>query len=67
MKRQFGPSDAFFPVPAALIVSGVGPAANIVTVAWVGIASSTPPTVGISLRKTRHPLALIRQYRKGDN
>jgi flavin reductase (DIM6/NTAB) family NADH-FMN oxidoreductase RutF len=60
MKKQLGPSDAIFPVPAALIVSGNYEKANIMTVAWIGIASSTPPTIGISLRKSRYSLELIR-------
>jgi flavin reductase (DIM6/NTAB) family NADH-FMN oxidoreductase RutF len=62
MKKQLGPSDAIFPVPAALIVSGVKDDANIITIAWIGIASSTPPTIAISLRKTRLSLELIREY-----
>ena len=64
MKKRLGPSDALFPVPAALIVSGVEDDVNIITIAWIGIASSTPPTIGISLRKTRHSLKLIRMYRE---
>ncbi len=59
MKKQLGPSDAIFPVPAALVVSGIGDSANVMTVAWIGIVSSTPPTIGISLRKSRHSHALI--------
>lgn len=61
MKKQLGPSDAIFPVPAALIVSGIKEEANIITLAWIGIASSTPPTIGISIRKTRYSLELIRK------
>lgn len=61
MKKQLGPSDVIFPVPAALIVSGVNETASIITVSWMGIASSTPPTFAISLRKTRHSLELIRK------
>ncbi len=61
MKKQLGPSDAIFPVPAALIVSGIKEKANIITLAWVGIASSTPPTIGISIRKPRYSLGLIRE------
>ena len=64
MKKQLGPSDAIFPVPAALIVSGAKEKANIITLAWVGIASSTPPTIGISIRKSRHTLELIRSSRE---
>jgi len=61
MKKQLGPSDAIFPVPAALIVSGIKKEANIITLAWIGIASSTPSTIGISIRKPRYSLELIRK------
>jgi len=61
MKIQLGPSDAIFPVPAALVVSGTGDSANVMTVAWIGIVSSTPPTIGISLRKNRYSHELIHQ------
>ena len=61
MKKQMGPSDALFPVPAALIVSGIGEEANIITIAWIGIASSTPPTISISVEKSRYSLGLIQK------
>jgi flavin reductase (DIM6/NTAB) family NADH-FMN oxidoreductase RutF len=61
MKKQLGPSDVIFPVPAALVVSGCGEAANILTIAWIGILSSTPPTIGISLHQRRYSLGLIRE------
>ncbi len=64
MKKQLGPSDAIFPVPAALIVSGIKEEANIITLAWIGIASSTPPTIAISIRKQRYSLELIRKTRE---
>lgn len=64
MKKQLGPSNAIFPIPAVLIVSGEKDNANIITIAWIGIASSTPPTIGISLRKSRHSLKLIRDNRE---
>ena len=61
MKVQLGPSDILFPVPAALIVSGSGNKANIMTCAWIGILSSSPPTLAISLQKNRYSLGLIRE------
>ena len=61
MKKQLGPTDVIFPVPAALVVSGTGDAANVMTVAWIGILSSTPPTIGISLHRQRYSLGLIHQ------
>jgi len=64
MKKQLGPTDVIFPVPAALVVSGRGEAANILTIAWIGILSSTPPTIGISLNKKRYSLELIHKYQE---
>jgi len=60
MKVQLGPSDILFPGPAALIVSGSGDSANVMTCAWIGIVSSSPPTLAISLHKNRYSLGLIR-------
>lgn len=64
MKVQLGPTDIFFPVPAALIASGSRQKANIVTVAWIGIMGSDPPVVGISLKSTRYSLGLIRKTKE---
>jgi flavin reductase (DIM6/NTAB) family NADH-FMN oxidoreductase RutF len=61
MKKQLGPSNAIFPVPASLVVSGKGKDANIITIAWIGIVSATPPTVGISIKKSRYSLEKIRE------
>lgn len=60
MKCQLGQTDIFFPVPAALIVGGNRDNADIATIAWVGMLSSTPPVIGISMDKRRHTLELIR-------
>ena len=60
MKVQRGASDVIFPVPAALSVSGSGEQANIMTIAWIGMASSSPPTIGISLARSRLSVELIR-------
>lgn len=60
MKVQRGASDVIFPVPAALIVSGSGEQANIMTIAWIGMASSSPPTIGISMAHSRLSVELIR-------
>ena len=61
MKTQQKAKDILFPVPAALVVSGVGDDANIITVAWIGIVGSNPPALGISLHKNRYTLLLIRE------
>ena len=61
MKKQLGPSDVIFPVPAALIVSGINQEANIITIARIGIPTPTPPTIGISVKDSRYSLGLIRK------
>lgn len=38
-----------FPLPTGLIVTGTFEKANIVTVAWVSLLTSKPPTLGISV------------------
>jgi len=49
MKTSFGPQRLLFPMPTTLIVSGTMEKANIVTIAWVSLLTSTPPTLGISV------------------
>ena len=61
MKLQLGASDAFFPVPAALIGCGTMEAPNMITIAWISIVTKTPPTIGMSLKKTRHSFKLIKE------
>ncbi|MCX7710174.1 MAG: flavin reductase family protein [Clostridia bacterium] len=64
MKRQLGQTDIFFPVPAALIVGGTNEEADLATIAWVGMLSSTPPIVGVSFDKRRYTLELIRKTKE---
>lgn len=64
MKKQLGPSDRIFPVPAALIVSGINEDVNIITIARIGIPSPTPPTIGISVKNSRYSLGLIRKTKE---
>ncbi|MHC4260672.1 MAG: flavin reductase family protein, partial [Planctomycetota bacterium] len=64
MKVQLGPTDVFFPVPAALIVSGTTERPNIATVAWIGMMGSSPPVIAISLKNGRYSLELIRKTRE---
>jgi len=49
MKTSFGPQKIMFPLPTALVVTGTIDKANIVTIAWVSLLSSMPPTLGISV------------------
>ena len=64
MKRQLGIIDVFFPVPAALIVGGTMEEADVATIAWIGMLSSTPPIIGVSFDRRRYTLELIRKTRE---
>jgi len=55
------PSAALFPMPTVLVSCGTGEQANIITLAWVGVICSEPPTVGISVRPSRHSHRLIQE------
>jgi flavin reductase (DIM6/NTAB) family NADH-FMN oxidoreductase RutF len=64
MKKRLGPSERLFPMPCPLIVSGTLEKANLFAAAWINVVSSTPPTVALGVRKTRHTLEYIN--RTGD-
>jgi flavin reductase (DIM6/NTAB) family NADH-FMN oxidoreductase RutF len=64
MKVQLGPTNILFPVPAALVASGMLEKPNIITVAWIGMMSASPPTIAISLKKSRYSLELIRKTKQ---
>ncbi len=49
MKTTFGAKKIMFPSPAVLVVTGTMEKANIVTIAWVSLLTSQPPTLGISV------------------
>ncbi|TVR40458.1 MAG: flavin reductase family protein [Bacteroidia bacterium] len=49
MKTTFGPQKIMFPCPTTLVVTGSMEKANIVTIAWVSLLTSKPPTLGISV------------------
>ncbi|MBU0494819.1 MAG: flavin reductase family protein [Chloroflexi bacterium] len=61
VKRRERPFPALYPTPAVL-VSCVDEAGvpNVVTVAWIGTVSSTPPQVSIALRPSRASHDMIR-------
>ncbi len=52
-------APALYPLPVVLVSSGHGRAANIMTAAWVGIASSEPPVVAVGIRPDRHTHGLV--------
>lgn len=59
MKQQLGPTEIFFPVPAALITCGTVEKPNIITVAWICMVSDKPHTLGFSIKKSRFSYGLI--------
>ena len=61
MKRRLGPTERLYPMPSPLIVAGTGDRLGIMAVAWIAIAGSTPSSVVMAVRSTRHTLALIRE------
>ncbi|MDP2731387.1 MAG: flavin reductase family protein [Dehalococcoidales bacterium] len=50
-----------YPMPAFLIGANVDGKPNFMTVAWGGIAGSTPPVVSVALNHIRHTLRGVRQ------
>jgi flavin reductase (DIM6/NTAB) family NADH-FMN oxidoreductase RutF len=60
MKKLLGPVERLYPMPCVLVVGGTMDAADTLAVAWINVVSSTPPTVAMGLRETRHTLELIR-------
>lgn len=64
MKRSLGAMPLLYPTPAVVVGSyDSAGRANAATVAWAGICSSSPPCVGISLRKATYSHGCIRQRR----
>jgi flavin reductase (DIM6/NTAB) family NADH-FMN oxidoreductase RutF len=49
MKTKLGAQRILFPLPTVLVVTGTFEKANIVTIAWISLMSSKPPTLGISV------------------
>jgi len=60
MKIKKKPYTALFPCPVVLVtcVSSIGKS-NIITLAWVGIVSSEPATIGLGIRPSRYSHELI--------
>ena len=49
-KRHLGPTTWLYPMPALLVVVRTGPeSANVLTIAWGGIASGNPPTIALGI------------------
>lgn len=63
MKKQLGPTEILYPIPAALISCGTIEKPNIITVVWICMLDNSPPTIGISFNKQRYSLELIREHK----
>ena len=60
MKKSLGPQTLTFPLPVYLVGSyDQDGKANIMTAAWGGIASSTPPCLSVSIQPLRHSFEAI--------
>jgi flavin reductase (DIM6/NTAB) family NADH-FMN oxidoreductase RutF len=59
MKKLLGPVERLYPMPCPLVVGGSLGNAGVLTVAWINIVSSTPPTIAMGLRESRATLDLI--------
>jgi flavin reductase (DIM6/NTAB) family NADH-FMN oxidoreductase RutF len=59
MKKRLSAKPWIFPMPAVLIAAEHEGRRGLITVAWIGIVSGTPATIGMAVRRTRNTLELI--------
>ncbi len=59
MKQRLSAKPLLYPMAAALIAAEHGGERGLMTVAWIGMASGKPPTIGMAVRNTRNTLRLI--------
>lgn len=52
-------SPAVFPRPVALVSVHAGEHDNIITLSWIGTVCSSPPVIGMGIRKNRHSYGMI--------
>jgi flavin reductase (DIM6/NTAB) family NADH-FMN oxidoreductase RutF len=62
-KIKCGPQTWLFPMPVLLVGSLVADKPNFMTVAWGGIACSSPPMLSVAIRPVRHTLIGIKEHR----
>lgn len=60
-KISMGPRALMYPTPAALVGANVDGKPNFMTVAWCGIACSSPPMVAVAIQPRRYTYQGIRQ------
>ena len=61
-RKGFKPGTLTAPLPPVLATVGVGEKANMITIGWTGILSSTPPRTYISVRPERHSHSLLCEH-----
>lgn len=59
MKKRTGVQSWLYPMPAVLVAAEHAGRRGLITVAWIGMVSGTPPTIGMAVRRTRNTLELI--------
>ncbi len=60
MKVKKSPFAALFPCPVVLVTcTNSAGSHNIITLAWVGVVCSNPPTIGLGIRPERHSYQFI--------
>ncbi len=62
--RLTEPKANVYPVPIALVTCCDETETNIITIAWTGVLSSSPPTVYISVRPSRYSYNLLQNSRQ---
>ena len=60
MKKNIGPALGIYPTPVVVVGTyDENDKPNLATLAWVGVCCSEPPSVQVSIRKSRHTHAAI--------
>ena len=60
-KTKIDPMPLLFPHPTVMVGVNVNGKPDIVTVAWVNIASGNPPWIAIALNHVRHSMKGIKE------
>ena len=63
-KLEVSPSEALYPVPVVLVSCRDHDRANVMTVAWCGVACSKPPQLTVSVRPSRYSYDIIKSSRE---
>ncbi len=64
-KQLWKPGNMLYPTPAVMVsCKRPGEKPNIITIAWCGTVCTNPPMASISIRKSRHSYAIIRDTKE---